>query len=139
MISNKISKGLVCLFVLTGMLGLTFAADWTGALDLKPPFSCPNPFYDGMDDLPPPFNTVKFVYTPKNSGIVELRVYSVSGKLVGIAFDLATGGDVTPDYIEWNGKNWAGVAVAKGAYLYVITVTDGSGKTEIFKGTCFKI
>jgi hypothetical protein len=139
MFMNKYIKYGLCLLLLVGTAGLVLAADWTGALDLKPPFSAPNPFYDGMDELPPPLNTIKFVYLPKNSGVVELKVYSVSGNLVGIAFDLATGGDITPDYIEWDGKNWAGVAVAKGAYLYVITITDASGKIEVFKGICFKV
>ncbi len=131
----KCSRIVFSCLLLICLSGVLPAVDWNGPRDVKLPFSCPNPFYNGMES-----NTVKFVFDPNISGTVELRMYNASGNLVAMAFGTATGGDSTADYVEWDGRNWAGKRVAKGAYIYIITVTDPvSKKVEVHKGICFKM
>ncbi len=106
-----------------------------GVVDVKPPFSCPNPFTDG--------DWVSFVFIPKIEGEVEVRIYTVSGLLVAQYryMDITAAEiDDKPDYVMWPGINFAGRSVASGAYLWIVTITNlDTKKVEVHKGICFKM
>lgn len=72
-------------------------------------------------NVPNPFNPTTSIRfdVPAGGGLVTLRVYDVSGRLVRTLVNGAqTAGLKT---VEWNGTNDAGNSVATGTYLYRLT------------------
>jgi hypothetical protein len=72
-------------------------------------------------NVPNPFNPTTSIRfdVPAGGGIVSLRVYDVSGRLVRtLVGGPQTAGQKT---VTWDGRNAAGNTVAAGAYLYRLT------------------
>ena len=142
MLKNALLKKSVLAVVLVSFTIALSAVGWesahffgTGVVDVRPPFSCPNPFTEG--------DWVSFVFIPTIEGEVEVSVYTTSGLLVA-QYDYAdlTAAEIDdePDYVLWPGVNFAGRSVAPGAYIWIVRITDpGTKKVEIHKGICFKM
>jgi hypothetical protein len=98
-----------------------------GALSVTEFYAAPNPFPDDV------------VFTYEGSGVAtqfSVEIHDLNGHLVWTA----TQTDATE--VVWDGTNDAGEALASGAYIYVVTATDGTNTftpadTPSAKGTVF--
>ena len=139
-----LTKGVLLCLVLIGLTSALLAYNWEDFVffgptttEVKPPFSCPNPFTEG--------SWVCFVFDAGIEGQVEVSIYTVSGLLVAKESNpftdiVGTASDGKPDFAMWSGLNFAGRSVAPGAYIWLVTITDTTTKkVEVHKGICFKM
>jgi flagellar hook assembly protein FlgD len=84
-------------------------------------------------NYPNPFTTnTKFWFEhnqPGSSLNVLIQVYSVSGKLVHQIQRIVNSDGNRSDEIEWDGKDIYNNKLARGVYIYKISVTGSNGKT----------
>lgn len=65
--------------------------------------------------------------SPNGPGEVEIKIYTVSGRLIQIIEDIARPGF---NKIHWDGRDRNGDVLANGVYLYKVTVNDGQRSIE---------
>jgi hypothetical protein len=100
-------------YILSGLFEEPYDPTGITTRDTGPKFvveqNYPNPFN--------PVTTIRFAVPEK--GLVTLRVYDVSGRLVRtvISKDMPAGNHK----VEWNGKNNGGESVASGVYFYRVS------------------
>jgi len=84
----------------------------------------PNPFTPGRDPQ------IMIAYELTRTADIKLYIFSLLGELV---FSRSLG-SVTPNAYGWDGRNYAGEAVAAGLYPFVLAADDQTGKKEIMRG-----
>ena len=78
-----------------------------------------------FQNYPNPFNpSTKISYSVKESGLVKLNIYDVSGRIVRI---LVNEEKPSGNYgAIWDGRNEQGKSVASGIYFYIFTVGENT-------------
>jgi hypothetical protein len=84
-------------------------------------------------NYPNPFSTKTKFFIEHNQCCVSLKVviqvYTITGKVVKSIYQTINNEGFRFDGIEWDGKDDFGDKLAKGVYIYRVSVTDGSKKT----------
>ncbi len=85
-------------------------------------------------NYPNPFTTKTKFFIEHNQCCSELKVliqiYTITGKVVKVISQTINNEGFRFDGIEWNGKDEFGDKLAKGVYIYKITVTDNDNKKD---------
>jgi hypothetical protein len=85
-------------------------------------------------NYPNPFTThTQFMFEhnmPNQNLDVSIRIYSVSGKMVKSIHTFINTEGTRSDSIEWDGRDEYGDKLAKGVYLYKLSVKSATGKSD---------
>lgn len=99
---------------------ISFTTALASELTLAQVVNYPNPFAQETQF------TFQF-QSPHGPGEVEIKIYTVTGRLIQVIKDLARPGF---NKIYWDGRDRNGDLLANGVYLYKITVNDGQRSME---------
>ena len=84
-------------------------------------------------NYPNPFTTKTKFFIEHNQCCTSLKVviqvYTISGKVVKSITQTINNEGFRFDGIDWDGKDDFGDKLARGVYIYKVSVTDGSKKT----------
>lgn len=94
-------------------------------------------------NYPNPFNwDTYFIFDhnqAENEMDVVIRIYSLTGQIVKVIEETVVPAGYRSTPIYWNGCDEGGFHVAKGAYLYRLTVSDSQGRWMENSGTLIKL
>ncbi len=93
----------------------------------------PNPF--GMETRLPgaPPGVTRFNFLMENSGDAELRIFTLTGRLVWSSAVNGLPAGLHTSALEWDGRNSQGDRVVNGVYVAVLKVNYGSGGGATFQ------
>ncbi len=97
---------------------------------------------DKLYNYPNPFTTKTTFWwehnKPNENLNVVIDIYTITGKLINqLKYTINTTGNRSCS-VEWDGKDIFENKIAKGVYIYIITIRDASGKKIIKKQKLFK-
>lgn len=108
----------------SSMMALDFIVAKRADVALKHVLNYPNPFT----------TRTKFFFEHNQSGVplkVHIQVYTVSGKLVKTIQQTVVSDSFISDGIDWDGKDDFGDKLARGVYIYRLSILDvGNKKAE---------
>lgn len=93
----------------------------------------PNPF--GMETRLPgaPPGVTRFNFLMENSGNAELRIFTLTGRLVWSSVVNGLPAGLHTSALEWDGRNSQGDRVVNGVYVAVLKVTYSNGGSATFQ------